>query len=165
MESISEIDVGQYICRGENRAGFTEEIVILELIETGSPPSIIISPKTINGRLQIPLHSYQTIECLNQDPTISADITWRRADMVCILFFIRCHIQLKYLRINWIFPKQSLFSHQTCLSNSNIAVHIPALLLINMDLLLKRSLSMVIFLKIIIFYSLLSIVYSSKNST
>lgn len=91
-ESISEADVGQYICHGQNRVGYTEEIVTLELIETGSPPSIIISPKAINGRLQIPLHSYQTIECLNQDPTISTDITWRRADMVCIFILIECHI-------------------------------------------------------------------------
>ena len=87
LESISETDAGQYICRGENRGVFAEEIVTLELIERGSPPSIVILPNTANGRLQIPRHSYQTIECLNQDPSSYADITWRRADMVRSCFF------------------------------------------------------------------------------
>ncbi len=100
LESISESDVGQYICRGENRGAFTEEIVTLALIERGSPPSIVISPETTNGHLKIPRHSYQTIECLNQDPTVSADITWRRADMVRLFFFlIKLYIELKYFRI------------------------------------------------------------------
>jgi hypothetical protein len=49
----------------------------------GSLPSIIIAPKMRNGYLQIPSHSIQTIECLNQDNTSSVDITWRRTDSVC----------------------------------------------------------------------------------
>lgn len=87
FESVTEADSGEYICRGQNRVGFSEENVIIELIDRGSPPSIDISPKSVDGRLQIPLHSYQTIECLNQDPTTSVDITWRRADTVRPIFF------------------------------------------------------------------------------
>jgi len=82
--------------------------VTLELIETGSPPSIIISPKAINGRLQIPLHSYQTIECLNQDPTISTDITWRRADMVCIFISHRMSYLTKIFKDNFDLSKTSV---------------------------------------------------------
>ncbi|CAF3609191.1 unnamed protein product [Adineta steineri] len=80
FDSISDLDVGQYVCRGRNRVGFTEEIVTVEFIETKSPPSIVIAPKLHNGYLQVPLHSTQTIECLNQDNTSSVDITWRRVD-------------------------------------------------------------------------------------
>jgi hypothetical protein len=68
--------------------GFTEEIVTIELITRRSPPSIIITPKATNGYLQVPLHSIQTIECLNQDSATSADITWRRSDTVCQFFLL-----------------------------------------------------------------------------
>lgn len=87
FETVTDADVGQYVCRGQNRVGFTEEIVIIELLGRGSPPTILISPRPVDGRLQIPLHSSQSIECLNQDPTTSADITWRRVDAVCIKVF------------------------------------------------------------------------------
>lgn len=87
FESVTDADSGEYVCRGQNRVGFTEENVIIELINRGSLPSIVISPKPVDGRLQIPLHSYQTIECLNQDPSTSVDITWRRADAVRTILF------------------------------------------------------------------------------
>ncbi len=32
FDSISDSDIGQYVCHGENRVGSTEEIVTLELI-------------------------------------------------------------------------------------------------------------------------------------
>ena len=87
FDTITDGDVGQYVCRGQNRVGFTEEILSIELLDRGSPPSIQISPRPVDGRLQIPLHSYQPIECLNQDTTTSVDITWRRVDAVRMIFF------------------------------------------------------------------------------
>lgn len=32
FDSVSDSDTGQYVCHGENRVGFTEEIVTLELL-------------------------------------------------------------------------------------------------------------------------------------
>ncbi|UJR25590.1 hypothetical protein I4U23_006934 [Adineta vaga] len=80
FDSISESDIGQYICRGRNRVGYTEETVTIEI--AGSPPSIDIAPKMHNGYLQVPFQSRQTIACLNQDNHTAVDITWRRADII-----------------------------------------------------------------------------------
>lgn len=32
FDSVSDSDVGEYVCRGQNRVGFTEENVILEFL-------------------------------------------------------------------------------------------------------------------------------------
>ncbi|CAF1237105.1 unnamed protein product [Adineta ricciae] len=79
FDSISESDIGHYVCRGRNRVGYTEEPVTIEI--SGPPPSIDIAPKMHNGYLQVPFQSRQTIACLNQDKNTSVDITWRRADI------------------------------------------------------------------------------------
>ncbi|CAF3522929.1 unnamed protein product [Rotaria socialis] len=78
FDSVSDSDIGQYVCRGQNQVDATEEIVTIEF--TGSPPSIIILPKVTNGYLQIPYRSVQSIECLNQDHHTPVDISWRLAD-------------------------------------------------------------------------------------
>ncbi|CAM4742403.1 unnamed protein product [Rotaria magnacalcarata] len=78
FDSVSDSDIGQYVCRSQNQVDVTEEIVTIEF--TGSPPSIIILPKVTNGYLPIPYHAVQSIECLNQDHHTPVDITWRRAD-------------------------------------------------------------------------------------
>jgi len=82
FDSISESDIGEYVCRGQNRVAFEEEIITLELTERNSPPSIVITPRSVDGNLQIALHSTQMIECLNQNPTTALDISWSRTDSV-----------------------------------------------------------------------------------
>jgi hypothetical protein len=44
FESISESDIGEYICHGENRVSFSEEIVIIEV--TGIHKNITQRNKT-----------------------------------------------------------------------------------------------------------------------
>lgn len=53
----------------------------------------MISPKSADDYLHIPLHSSQTIECINQNPTVPIDIIWRYVDAVCKIFFIGLHLQ------------------------------------------------------------------------
>ena len=103
FDTISYSDAGQYVCRGQNQRAFSEEILTLEILGTsliqpislvdffptriGTVPSIAILPKTIDNYLEIPLYSTQPIECVNMDPSVPVDITWRRTDTVRLLLF------------------------------------------------------------------------------
>lgn len=32
FSSVSDVDLGRYVCRGQNRVGFTEEMLIIEYL-------------------------------------------------------------------------------------------------------------------------------------